>query len=94
MQKTDTLDALIADTAGICITKAINRPLAALVKSAPPAIPFDTPVTGMDALDEEKKHALFFLLLTTGNRLQVRPDIDLALFLSCHPIVCQSFDQI
>ena len=37
------------------------------IKSAPPAIPRDTPVTGMDALDEEKKHALFFLLLTTGN---------------------------
>ena len=31
----------IADTAGICITKAMNRPL------APPAIPFDTLVTGL-----------------------------------------------
>ena len=30
-----------AVTAGICITKAMYRPL------APPATPFDTPVTGM-----------------------------------------------
>ena len=53
-----------ADTAGICITKAMNRPLAALwrrrqalvdIKSAPPAIPLDTPVTGMVLAREVQK---------------------------------------
>ena len=47
----------IAVTVGICVTKAINRLLSALggvpprlgqYKSAPSAIPFDAPVTGMD----------------------------------------------
>ena len=49
---------------GICITKAMNRPLAALwrrrqalvdIKSAPPAIPLDTPVTGMVLAREVQK---------------------------------------
>ena len=48
-----------AVTAGTCITKAMNRPLTGgtveaaakpwLIISAPPAIPFDTPVPGMGA---------------------------------------------
>ena len=52
-----TAPRTIADTAGICFTKAMNRPLTGgtveaatkpwLIKSAPPAIPFDTPVPGM-----------------------------------------------
>ena len=52
-----TAPRTIADTACICFTKAMNRPLTGgtveaaakpwLIKSAPPAIPFDTPVPGM-----------------------------------------------
>ena len=51
----------IVVTAGICIAKAINRPLAALGRQPPvllvdiksPAIPFDTPLTGMPQTSQE-----------------------------------------
>ena len=45
----EALDLTKAVTAGICITKAARPWLIQInMKSAPPAIPFDTPVTGMD----------------------------------------------
>ena len=46
----------------------------------------------LDALEDEKKHP-FLPVAHDGELLQVGPYIDLALFLSCHPIVCQSFNK-